>query len=138
MRQPQKKSQVHLERLEQVKAYIREFWEKNHYSPSTNEIAAEFKTSTSVVKYWMVEFEKSGWIEPRRPATVRNIVPVEIFKGRPVFGPRQPYIESALLVADQPNQQGITYSLPALEQIAAQSPDTLVVRDGKLFSRIAP
>lgn len=95
MPRQQKTSQAYLDRLEQVKKYIMDFWETHHYSPSTNEIADYFETSTSVVKYWMNRFEKDGWIEPRASSTVRNIVPVEIFRDRPVFPEQANYLHDS-------------------------------------------
>lgn len=85
MRKPQKPNPEYLERLEVVKGFIVEYWERHHYSPSTNEMADYFQASTSVVSYWLDRLERDGWIEMREAGVARNIVPVEIFKERPVF-----------------------------------------------------
>lgn len=85
MTRVQKTSPAYLQRLELVKSYIQEYWEKHHFSPGNNELADHFGVSTSVAAHWLERLEKDEWIEPREPKIARNIVPVEIFKDRPVF-----------------------------------------------------
>lgn len=85
MRKPQKPNPEYLARLETIKGFIMVFFNAHHYSPSTQEIADEFEVSTSVAAYWLRALEKSGWLEPREPGICRNIIPVAIFKDRPVF-----------------------------------------------------
>lgn len=146
MRNPQKTSQVYLDRLETVKEYIKACWEEHHFSPANNELAAHFGVSTSVAAHWLERLEKDGWIEPREPKIARNIVPVEIFQDRQVFPRRHEdepipvsvVMESVLAIADYPTKHGITYSLSALQEMAEHDPEILFVQDGKLILRLSP
>lgn len=80
-----KRTAKYAAKLENVKQFIREYWEKKHYSPSIAELTTHFETSTGNVSYWLKHLESDGWIEPRESGVARNIVPVEIFADRPVF-----------------------------------------------------
>lgn len=92
MRKPQKPNPEYLARLETVKGFVMDYWNKHHYPPSINEIAADFEVSTSVASYWLDRLERDGWIEARDAGIARNIVPVEIFKSRPVFPEKEAQI----------------------------------------------
>lgn len=72
-------------RLEPLKQYIRNYWAAKHFAPSLGDVAKHFKISNSVANYQLRALEKFGWLEPRQPREAHNIVPVEIFKDRPVF-----------------------------------------------------
>jgi hypothetical protein len=65
-------------RLELVKTWILMYWATSFHSPSMDELAAHFKTSKSVVFYWLEKFERDGWIEPRTPGQSRNIIPARV------------------------------------------------------------
>lgn len=72
-------------RLEPVKEFIRQHWIREHYAPSLRDVALEFNISFSVARYQLQALERFGWLEPRKKGAAHNIVPVEIFKDRPVF-----------------------------------------------------
>jgi hypothetical protein len=71
-------------RLELVKAYILKYWRTFFTSPTSREIADNFRTSTSVVATWLLKLENEGWIIPRagpgslKRGCARQIIPTTI------------------------------------------------------------
>ena len=82
---PKTPSKNYLAKLEVVKTYIRSYWQENHMPPSVRDLARYMNASTSMAGFWLARLERDGWLEPRRPEVSRCIVPVAIFKDRPVF-----------------------------------------------------
>lgn len=105
-----KRTEKYAAKLENVKQFIREYWEKKHYSPSIAELTAHFETSTGNVSYWLKHLESDGWIEPREPGVARNIVPVDIFLGRDVFPKHELGEELAVAYQDLIAAEKITFS----------------------------
>jgi len=83
-------------RKEPAKKFIREFWEKNHFSPSLRELCdalAENRKpiSSSMCRLIIFGLEEEGWLEKRphgrfhNEVISRNITPTRIFANRPVW-----------------------------------------------------
>jgi len=64
---------------QEVLDFIHAFWKENRFSPSVREIADHFRTSTSVINYYLLGLEfRLQLIQPRAKGMARNIVPVAL------------------------------------------------------------
>ena len=61
-----------------VYQYILDFWREHKKSPSLRDIADEFRTSTSVISYYLDALVEDGYIMPRTEGEARTIIPVVI------------------------------------------------------------
>lgn len=135
------KTQGFQNRLESARQFIRSYWEDNHFSPSIREIATHLHISTSVVNYYIDALVESGWLEERHTSPgrgtgkARNIVPSEIFAGRPVF---PDYIQSVDvgLGEDQSVEvliEKMTDGSVAIVKAKKLNPKELAVKSGQFY-----